>query len=108
MRGKQRWVEKTPTHLVYLHEVRRHYPHAPIVRIVRDPRDVALSLLNVAMGSIELHGRDLAVALCRRSQRLFFEADRNSLTLRSEDLVVNPEGELEGCAASSARILSRV
>src|SRR5262245_56316094 len=27
--GKQRWVEKTPTHLRYLHKIRRCYPHAP-------------------------------------------------------------------------------
>jgi hypothetical protein len=92
--GKQRWVEKTPTHLIHLREVRSHYPDAPLVRIIRDPRDVALSLLNVPWGpssfaAAVLHWRyfdDLSSSL--------FKADRNCLSLRFEDLVTNPENEL--------------
>src|SRR5262249_48267314 len=52
--GKQRWVEKTPTHLVHLRELRRCYPDAPVVRILRDPRDVALSMLKVPWGPSSL------------------------------------------------------
>jgi hypothetical protein len=48
--GKARWVEKTPNHLLYLEEIRRYYPSAFILRIVRDPRDVALSLTGVPFG----------------------------------------------------------
>jgi Sulfotransferase family len=92
--GKQRWVEKTPTHIMYLHEVRRYYPDAPIVRIVRDPRDVALSLLNVPWGPSSFAN---AVLLWRRLDEFgasFFGADRNCFTLRFEDLVMSPESEL--------------
>jgi len=92
--GKQRWVEKTPTHIIYLREVRRYYPDAPIVRIVRDPRDVALSLLNVPWGPSSFAN---AVLLWRSLDELgtaICEADQNCLTLRFEDLVMSPESEL--------------
>ena len=93
--GKQRWVEKTPTHLIYVREIRRYYPDAPIIRIIRDPRDVALSLLNVPWGppgfaAAILHWRyfdDLSAP--------FFDTDRNTLTVRFEDVVMNPESELQ-------------
>ena len=41
---KTRWVEKTPNHLLYLKAIRRFYPAAKIVRIVRDPRAAAFSI----------------------------------------------------------------
>ena len=40
--GKMRWAEKTPDHLMTLHRLRQSFPDAPVVRIIRDPRDVAL------------------------------------------------------------------
>src|SRR5262249_35614363 len=49
--GKRRWVEKTPKHLVHASMIRRYYPHSPIIRIVRDPRDLALSLMSVPFGT---------------------------------------------------------
>ena len=92
--GKQRWVEKTPTHLIYLREVRRYYPAAPIVRIVRDPRDVALSLLNVPWGPSSFVAAVLQWQYFDELSASFFESDRNCLTLRFEDLVMNSESEL--------------
>ena len=41
---KQLWVEKTPNHILHLAMMRRLYPAAKVVRIVRDPRDSALSM----------------------------------------------------------------
>ena len=92
--GKQRWVEKTPTHLRCSAQVRRYYPDAPIVRIVRDPRDVALSLLNVPWGPSSFVAAVLQWQYFDELSASFFEADRNCLTLRFEDLVMNPESEL--------------
>lgn len=48
--NKNRWAEKTPRHLRFLSKIRKIYPEANIVRILRDPRDVALSLINVPWG----------------------------------------------------------
>jgi hypothetical protein len=93
--GKQRWVEKTPTHLIYLREIRRHYPDAPVIRIIRDPRDVALSLLNVPWGP---PGFAAAILHWRHFDELsasFFETDHKSVTVRFEDVVTNPEDELQ-------------
>jgi hypothetical protein len=39
-----RWAEKTPDHILYLHEIKRTLPDALIIHIIRDGRDVALSL----------------------------------------------------------------
>jgi hypothetical protein len=87
-------VEKTPTHLICLREVRRHYPDAPIIRIVRDPRDVALSLLNVPWGPSSFAVAVLQWRYFDDLSASFFEADRNSLTVRFEDVVADPECEL--------------
>ena len=92
--GKPRWAEKTPNHLLYLHDIRRYYPRAPVVRIVRDPRDVALSLTKVPFGSSsKLANLYLWLERDERSWR-FFDEDAYSLTIRFEDLVSNPRAVL--------------
>jgi hypothetical protein len=50
--GKQRWVEKTPKHILYIGQILKHRPNARIILIVRDGRDVAFSLQK-RMGSLE-------------------------------------------------------
>ena len=42
--GVDRWAECTPEHLLYLREIKRELPHALVIHIIRDGRDVALSL----------------------------------------------------------------
>lgn len=41
--GKQRWLEKTPTHLFYIDEILAVVPDARFVELVRDPRDILSS-----------------------------------------------------------------
>jgi len=43
--GKHRWGDKTPMHVNYIFLVRHYFPRARFVHIIRDGRDVALSLL---------------------------------------------------------------
>ena len=97
--GKQRWVEKTPVHCNHVRTIRRYYPTSPIIRIVRDPRDVALSLKKVSWGPQSLIE---SVWKWRGFETLctdFFRTDRYALTLRYEDLVRSPEAKLkEVCA----------
>src|SRR5262249_19313350 len=92
--GKQRWVQKTPTHLRYLHKIRRRYPHAPIIRILRDPRDVALSTLNVPWGPSSFPTVILQWQAFDECSARFCETDGKTLTVRFEDLLLNPESEL--------------
>lgn len=40
----ERWAENTPEHLLYLREIKRTIPEALFIHIIRDGRDVALSL----------------------------------------------------------------
>ena len=42
--GAQRWAECTPDHLLYISRIKETIPDALIIHIIRDGRDVALSL----------------------------------------------------------------
>lgn len=42
--GVERWADCTPDHLLYLPAIKRSIPEALVIHIVRDGRDVALSL----------------------------------------------------------------
>lgn len=97
--GKARWAEKTPRHLVSVVRIRATWPDARIVRIVRDPRDAALSMAKTPFASpspivdlARLDGFD-------RASRDFFRHDAGALTIRYEDLVADPEGVLRRICA---------
>ncbi len=92
--GKARWVEKTPRHLLSLDAIRELWPEAAVVRIVRDPRDVAVSLLGVPFGEDSLVGNLVRIDYDDRVSRHFFSSDQGAMTLRYEDLVRRPEREL--------------
>ena len=94
--GKPRWAEKTPNHLLHLPKLRTNYPGAPIVRIVRDPRDSALSMRILPWASRSaLANAYLWSAWFHKSQP-FFEHDVNAMTILYEDLVADPEAVLTG------------
>ena len=42
--GVERWAECTPEHLLYLDRIKQTIPNALIIHIIRDSRDVALSM----------------------------------------------------------------
>ena len=42
--GVERWADCTPDHLLYLAEIKKAIPEALVIHILRDGRDVALSL----------------------------------------------------------------
>jgi hypothetical protein len=93
--GKQRWAEKTPDHIEHLINIRTYFPDAHIVRILRDPRDVILSLSKVSWGVSSLME---GILFWKRQDDLskdFFDADPGSYTLRFEDLILSPEAQLE-------------
>jgi Sulfotransferase family len=49
---KLRWVEKTPSHILYLAEVFKIYPQCKVLMVIRDGRDVACSIQD-RTGSLE-------------------------------------------------------
>jgi hypothetical protein len=42
--GVDRWIDSTPTNIPHLLRIKRDFPDALIIHIIRDPRDIALSL----------------------------------------------------------------
>lgn len=45
--GKTIWGEKTPDHVYYIEELLKTFPHGRIIVVLRDPRDIGLSLRKV-------------------------------------------------------------
>jgi len=42
--GVERWIDSTPTNVPHMLRIQRDFPDAQFIHIIRDPRDVALSL----------------------------------------------------------------
>ena len=96
--GKPRWGDKRPAYLRHLPEIRRLFPDAQIINIVRDGRDCVASLKETPWSPGDL-GR--LIDFWARS------ADASSRALRTyspdvyhqvryEDLVADPERHLRG------------
>jgi hypothetical protein len=92
--GAARWVEKTPRHLLTLETIREAWPEAFVVRIVRDPRDVAVSLTGMPFAEDTQVGNLVRIDYDDRRSRHFFATDARAMTLRYEDLVTEPVREL--------------
>jgi len=92
--GSPRWVEKTPRHLEVPELIVDAWPHARIVRIVRDPRDAAVSLTKVPFGTPSLLTNLSVLARMNEASSDFYRESGVALTVRYEDLVAEPEREL--------------
>jgi hypothetical protein len=92
--GAPRWVEKTPRHLEVPELIVETWPHARIVRIVRDPRDAAVSLTKVPFGTPSLLTNLSVLARMNEAAADFYRESGVALTVRYEDLVATPEPEL--------------
>jgi hypothetical protein len=93
-RGAPRWVEKTPRHLEVPQLITETWPGARIVRIVRDPRDAAVSLTKVPFGTPSLLTNLSVLARMNEAAADFYRESAVALTVRYEDLVAMPEREL--------------
>jgi hypothetical protein len=107
--GKPRWGDKTPMYMRHLLLLRRLFPAAQYVHLIRDGRDAAVSFLSMPEGiafETWAHPRSAAdfaalwrteVARARRMGRRLGAG--RYLELRYEDLVAEPEGVLERICA---------
>jgi len=94
--GKPRMGEKTPHHMKETARILGMFPGARFVHIVRDPRDVAASMLKLNWGehgSVRRYARGWR-RMMERDARLAHELGSAWLRLRFEDLVREPEREL--------------
>ncbi|WP_375504726.1 sulfotransferase [uncultured Jatrophihabitans sp.] len=95
MQGKPRWVEKTPNHLLHVAQVRSAFSDARILRVVRNPRDVAHSMRQLPWGSRSAIANGLLWADWHaRSEHEFAPKHADVLTVRYEDLMSSPESTL--------------
>ncbi len=97
--GVERWADCTPEHLLYLDRIKRTIPNALIIHIIRDGRDVALSLEKQAwIRPFVWHRRKtLEVAalywewMVRKGRRDGRDLGPDYLEVRYEDLVLAPQ-----------------
>lgn len=94
-RGKPKWGDKTPEHGLILPRIAEIFPHAKFVHLVRDGRDVLLSLRSTWFGQ----GAETAQHARYWSQYVrqidrHGSICRNFLRIRYEDLVRDPPATL--------------
>jgi hypothetical protein len=97
-----RWAENTPDHVYYLREIKAAFPEALFIHVMRDGRDVALSLDKI--GWIRPMPWDrrrswIAGALfwdwtVRKARRFGRELGRDYLEVRFEDVLLRPRETL--------------
>ena len=85
--GKTAWGDKTPAHWIAVKNIRKHFPDAVIINLVRDPRDVVASLLRVPWGSPSFVMNSIYTEWTLRHLRKQVDVHH----LRLEDLLGNPE-----------------
>ena len=104
--GKARWAEKTPRNISRIDAIFRAFPGARFVHVLRDGRDVAASLRmhprhKVVDGRLVPLDTRKPIAGCARRWVRDIEGSRRwwgdprFLTVRYEDLVLNPRPALE-------------
>ncbi len=92
--GKPRWGDKTPGYLRRMRAIERVLPEARFVHLIRDGRDVAVSITGLHFGPHTV--RDAAERWARRIRRARRQGAkvRHYTEVRYEDLVEDPEQTL--------------
>jgi len=92
--GKQRWGDKTPTNVAEMEQIQRVLPEARFVHMIRDGRDVALSLDTVWFGPETLRERAEAWVQTIEDARRQRPRLGHYLEVRFETLVRRPQETL--------------
>ena len=93
LQGKPRWGDKTPSYTWKMPRLQKRLPEAHFIHLIRDGRDVALSLTQVSWGapSVTEAAQKWVEELGRARRRARRLARGTYLELRYEDLVADPE-----------------
>ena len=92
--GKPRWGEKTPNYVGKMQQIQRALPEARFIHVIRDGRDVALSVLDRTVR--DLTAADVAKRWKRKIQKARDSAPklRHYTEVRYEDLILDTEPSL--------------
>jgi hypothetical protein len=98
--GKPRWGDKSPPYTWKAKRIQRELPEAHFIHLIRDGRDVALSLSEVSWGpgDVQAAAAKWVDELTRARQRARRLAPETYIELRYEDLVADPESLLRRIA----------
>jgi hypothetical protein len=98
--GKPRWGDKSPPYTWKALRIQRALPEAHFIHIIRDGRDVALSLSEVSWGpdDVTLAAEKWVTEVRRARKRAKGLARGTYMELRFEDLVAEPEPVLRKIA----------
>ena len=90
--GKERIGDKTPLHILSLHTIATAFPEAHFIHIIRDGRDVAISMRKVWWGQNKSI-KELAIYWTLRIREARQQAQflPHYLEVKYEDLLQNPE-----------------
>jgi hypothetical protein len=96
--GKRRWGEKTPQHIRYWRRISADFKGSPVIHVVRDGRDVALSMVKARFGPKSIYS-------CAKGWKNYLEQmeyvknrqpDGLFLEVSYEDILANPRQALRG------------
>jgi hypothetical protein len=101
--GVERWIDSTPTNIPHLLRIKRDFPDARIIHIIRDGRDVALSLHKRGWSRPLPWDRDQGLMaaglywewIVRKGRKLGSMLQPDYLEVNYEDLVQQPAVALE-------------
>lgn len=102
---KSRIVEKTPTHRLYIKQIKALYPKAKFIHIIRDGRDVAVSLFQSFTPIFDWAPKNITeaadqwVATLEKVENGKVRFPDDILDIKYEDLVRHPEGQLQSLFA---------
>src|SRR5262249_19847525 len=94
--GKTSWGDKTPAYTAEIHILNKMFPGARFIHIIRDGRDVALSLLQQWWGPNDLMSalRHWAETVQCARKMLQMLPEERYVEVRFEDLVADPAREV--------------
>jgi hypothetical protein len=94
--GKTWWSDKTPPNIDHVDLLAEIFPGAKFVELVRDGRDVALSMMTMPWGDNNAWTTGLRWASCiREGERQRASRPGDVLLVRYEDLVTEPAEQLQ-------------